>query len=221
MRVEERDAAVVGVRCQKAAVNTERVVDDACAAAVKDSECGRAPQQRGEEIAAGRDGVVECDSFACKEQRPVELGLRQRLRAEALRDRRRRLPLRATARRERDATGDKSRQQQDDGSREQRVQPPRRARVRDAARLEELAFEPIQAGVSACSVRPVDRRREPRPAVELARLPPRGVPLRGRLRQVPVQSAALRVFFQPSDKPRPLLEQRIVRELDCPVVGDE
>ena len=130
MRVEERDAAVVGARCQKTAVDAERIVDDARAAAAEDSECGRAPQQRREEIAAGRDGVVECDSFTCKEQRPVELGLRQRLRAEALRDRRRRLPLRATACRERDATGDQRRQQEDNGSREQRAQPPVRSRVR-------------------------------------------------------------------------------------------
>jgi hypothetical protein len=36
-----------------------------------------------------------------------------------------------------------------------------------------------------------------------------------------MQSATLCVFFQPSDKPRPLLEQRIVRELDRPAVGDE
>ena len=36
-----------------------------------------------------------------------------------------------------------------------------------------------------------------------------------------MQAAALRVLLQPFDEPRPLLEQRLVDELDRSVVGDE
>ena len=221
MRVEERDAAVVGARCQKAAVDAERVVEDARAAAVEDSECGRAPQQRGEEIAAGREGVVECDSFTCKEQRPVELGLRQRLRAEALRDRRRRLPLRAAACRERDATGDQRRQQQDDGSREQRAQPPRRAGVRDAARLEERTLQVDQLCPFFERFRPLERSCEACATIELPRVSPARLPRRGRLRQSSVQAAPLVVLLDPPPESRPLLEQRLVHELDRALARDD
>ena len=128
--VEERDAAVVAADCEHAPVRAERVVEDATAARVQDPERSRAPQQGGEQVAPRRFRVVERDPRAGEQERTVESLLRQRLRAEALRDRRRRLPLRATACRERDATGDQRRQQQDDGSREQRAQAPRsRARA--------------------------------------------------------------------------------------------
>jgi hypothetical protein len=38
---------------------------------------------------------------------------------------------------------------------------------------------------------------------------------------MPVQAATLHVFVQPLGEPRPLFDQRLVHELDRPVVGDE
>src|SRR5213076_3370153 len=68
---------------------------------------------------------------------------------------------------------------------------------------------------------PLERRREASPAVKLARVPSRRLPLRGRLRQVPMQTATLRVLLHPTREPRPPLEQRLVNEFDRAVVGDE
>ena len=185
MRVEERDAAVVAADCENAAIRAERVVEDARAAA------HGGPRARPGFAAAARAGccaslrVVERDPFTCEEQRPVESRLRQRLRAQSLRDRRRRLPLRATACRERDATGDQRRQQQDDSSREQRAQPPRRARVRRCGsprgtRARGGSARRSLASASAQSTPPRGARRD-----KARSTPTRRLPLRGRLVSCP------------------------------------
>ena len=59
VRVEERHAAVVAADGNCSAVAAEHVVEDARAAAVQRSERCRAPQQRGEEIAARCHRIVE------------------------------------------------------------------------------------------------------------------------------------------------------------------
>ena len=170
-RVEERDAAVVAADCEHAPVRAKRVVEDATATRVQDPERSRAAQQGREQVAPRRFRVVERDPRAGEQERTVESLLRQRLRAQALRDRRRRLPLRATAGRERDATGDQRRQQENDGCREQCAQPPVRARERRAALLEEFALETVQpGGPLAGGICPLERRSEPCAAVQLARL---------------------------------------------------
>ena len=151
--------------------------------AVEDGQRRGAAQQRRQEVAARRRGVVERHALAREEQRAVERGLDQRLGAEALRDRRGRLvraPSRAPAARPRPrrSAATSSTSAAASSARRRRV-----ARV-DAVRLvvEELALEPVQAGVGAGRVGPFERRRQSRAAVELARLAPGRLPLRRRLR---------------------------------------
>ena len=62
--------------------------------------------------------------------------------------------------------------------------------------------------------RPLERRGQPRAAVELARVAAAGVPLARRVAQVVVQPPALGVLLEPAAQPRPLAQQRLVRDLD-------
>ena len=220
-RVEERDGPVVAADRKHPTVAAERVVEDARAAAVQRRESRRAPQERSEEIAPRRDRVVEIDALAREQQRAVEARLDKRLRAQPLRDRRSRLTLRGASRRQCDRSRADRRNEEQDGERKQGAQTPVRASERGAALLQELTLEPVQACVLAGGVGPLERRREASPAVKLARVPSRRLPLRGRLRQVPMQTATLRVLLHPTREPRPPLEQRLVNEFDRAVVGDE
>ena len=95
--VEERDTAVVATDCEHAPVRAKRVVEDATAARMQDPERSRAPQQGREQVAPRRFRVVERDPRASEQERTVESPLRQRLCAQALRDRIGRLPVRRRA----------------------------------------------------------------------------------------------------------------------------
>ena len=106
-RVEERHAAVVAAHRQQAPVGLTRVVEDPLPGAAEHGERRGAAQQRGEQVAAGGEGVVEVDALARKQQRPVEARLHERLGAEPLRDCRGRPVPRGSPRREaRRAPGD-------------------------------------------------------------------------------------------------------------------
>ena len=94
MCVVERDVAVLTVDRadrERATVGTERLVEDAVAALTDDPDRNRAAEQRSEQVAAGCFRVVEVHTLAGEEERPVKAGIDQRLRAETLRDRGRRL----------------------------------------------------------------------------------------------------------------------------------
>ena len=221
LRVEEDDPAVVTADGKRAAIGAKRLVQQTVAALVRNSDRGGAAQQRGKQVAAGGDGVVEVDALPCEQQRSVDARVDQRLCAEALSDRRGRLAPCGPSRHERQPTCNEGGDKHEDGSREQAAQSPVRASERAAALLQEVVLEPVQSCVVTGSVGPVERASEASPAVELARIARRRLPLRCRLSEVPVQAAALSVLLQPVDEPRPLVEQRLVHELDLPVVGDE
>ena len=70
------------------------------------------------------------------------------------------------------------------------------------------------SAVVAARLRPVERRGEPRAAVQLGRVAPRRVPVRRRLREVPCSCRPAPVLVEPRREPRPLLDQRLVHELD-------
>ena len=65
--------------------------------------------------------------------------------------------------------------------------------------------------------RPVQRRGEPRAAVQLARVASAGVPGVSGRAQVAMQAAPLRVLLQPAAEPWPFPQQRLVRDLDLAV----
>ena len=103
--------------------------------------------QRGQQVAAGGDGVIELTPGLCQQQAPLEPVVDQRLRAEALRVRGPRGVARAVARAQcqhaRDHGGD---EQQADAA-EQHAQPPVGPELRAAfalglgdARVEERAL---------------------------------------------------------------------------------
>ena len=155
-----------------------------------------------------------------EQESPVEAGLDERLRAQPLRDRRRRLPLRGAAGHQRDGPRDERRNEERDRNGQQRAQPPVGAGEGRPALLEELVLEAVQPRLLA-GTGPLERRREPRAAIELARFSSRRLPLGRRFCQMEVKPAALRVLLEPRPEPRPLLEERFVHELDGPVVGHE
>ena len=79
----------------------------------------------------------------------------------------------------------------------------------------------VQPGAVRRRVRPLERRREARAAVELARLPPATPPTpRPPASDVGAGGGPARPP-RATAEPRPLLEQRLVHELDRAVVGDE
>ena len=182
-RVEERHAPVVAAHGQRPAVAAQRVVEHPRAAAVQHRHCGRAAEKRGEQVAPRGERVVEVRPLTGEQQRPVELRLHERLRAEALRGRRRLLvPSRAPLVR-RDCPRAQHREQQHERRREQAPQPPVHAPLPPSlagelvsARLEELALDPVQARVTARAVGPVERR---------TRGARRGTARRGRVRSHP------------------------------------
>src|SRR5205814_6153946 len=97
---------------------------------------------------------------------------------------------------------------------EQRAQSACRASVRDAARLEELTLQIDQPCPLFERFRPLERSCEACAPIELSRVSPARLPGRGRLRQSSVQAAPLVVLLDPPPESRPLLEQRLVHELD-------
>src|SRR5439155_11174722 len=114
---------------------------------VRDADSGRAAQQRGEQVAASGERVVEVDALSREQQRSVEAGIDQRLRAEPLSDRGRRLAPCRTSRGECQTSCNKRRGKQEDRSGEQAAQTPVRASECAAALLKEVPLDPVQARV--------------------------------------------------------------------------
>ena len=149
----------------------------------------RAAQQRGQQVAARLQRVVERDALARQQQRAVEVVLDERLRAEALR-RRRCAPRRARSRvgrgRARPPRPSSTSSAATPASRARRRRLVRRA-LRDlalalaAAVVDERALDRVElAGVLGA---PVERRGQPRAAVELARIAPAARPTPARPRR--------------------------------------
>ena len=82
--------------------------------------------------------------------------------------------------------------------------------------VEEGTFELVE--VALVGRGPVERRGEPRAAVELAGIAATRLPLARRLDQVLVEAATLGVLLEPCPKPRPLAQQRLVSDLDGPLI---
>ena len=161
---------------------------------------------------------------AGEEQRLVEPALVRRLHAQALRvrDDDRVAGLAALVER----NGSRADRQRQDGRqpRELDAQPAVGAALavtlrlgRRPARVHERGLERVE--VPTVRGGPVERSRQPGAAVELARVAARGVPVAGGLHQVLVQAESLGVLLQPGPEPRPLAEQRLVRDLHR-AVGD-
>src|SRR5262245_27132776 len=173
-----------------------------------------AAQQHGQQVAAGRQRVVEIDRLAGEEKRLVEVEARinERLRAEALSIRDRRVMPSLVPLLPGDGAGDGGEHEQHDGGEEESPQPavrpplPGRLLLGNAAAcVQEVAFELVELlGVLAG---PLERAGEARAAVQLTWVASRPVPLACSLRQVPVKEATLRVLLEPTGEPRPPLEQ--------------
>ena len=101
-RVEQAQRAVGVEDGQGPAVRAEVERVQPRAAAAQDADRRRAPEQRGEQVAARLRRVVERDALAGEQQRAVEVVVRERLGPEALRGGGRRLGARGAALVERD-----------------------------------------------------------------------------------------------------------------------
>jgi hypothetical protein len=84
-----------------------------------------------------------------------------------------------------------------------------------AARVQELALDRDQLRAVAT---PVECGGQSRSPVQLAGIAGRSLPRLSRLREVPVEPEALSIFAQPRSEPRPLADQRLVRDLDALIV---
>jgi hypothetical protein len=83
--IEEGNVAVGAAHGESAAVVAERLVEDAVASLADDSDRIRCPQQRGQEVAAGRVRVEKVRAFSGEKQRSVEARIDERLSTESLR----------------------------------------------------------------------------------------------------------------------------------------
>ena len=85
------------------------------------------------------------------------------------------------------------------------------------ARLDELVLDGVELpGVAGL---PVEHGRESRAAVEVAGIASAVDPLAGRSGDMGSQPSRLGLLLEPLPHPRPFAEERLVRDLDCPVVG--
>lgn len=125
------------------------------------------------------------------------------------------------SRRQRDHPRGNRCHEEDHGERKQDAQAPVRSGKCGTAFLRELALESIQSSVATGGVGPLERRREASTAVELAPLAARVIPLARGLRQMLVNAPAVGVVVEPRRKPRPVLQESLVYELDGPVVCDQ
>ena len=178
-----------------------------------DADRGRAAEQRAEQVAARPHRVVERDALAGEQERAVELVVEQRAGTESLGLGRRRLGARVAALLERD------RRPRPPQATSSAATPARTARSRRcerslAARLSARNSRSAALRSASWVARPVQRRGQPRAAVELAAVAAAGVPLARGVAEVMVQAPALGVLLEPAAQPRPLAQQRLVRDLD-------
>ena len=101
---EEGDGAVITAHSQDTAVRAQGLIDEPPASFADDADRGRAAEQRCQEVAARRKGVVKVGALAGQQQRAVERRLCERLSAEALGVCRGRLPTRVRTLAERERT---------------------------------------------------------------------------------------------------------------------
>ena len=185
----------------------------ASALAVDHPDRRRALEQRGEQVAARLRGVGERDALARQQQRAVEVVRRQRLGAEALRRGLGRLIAGLVALVQRDDAGDHGRDHQ-------RWRRPRAraaagaGRGRSRCRLRSRNARSVASSSASCVGRPVERGGQPRAAVEAAGVARVAVPGARGLAERAMQAAALRVLVEPAAQPRPLAQERLVRDLD-------
>ena len=166
----------------------------------------------------GGDRRVQLHAGARQQQRPVEPVVRERLGAEPLRVRDQRRVARLPALRDRDDARHDGDGEHRGGTGQQHPQPAVRAPLaaglelgRRPARGDEVALDVVE--LVPVRIDPLERGREPRAAIELARVAARRVPVACGVGQVAVQPATLRVLLEPAAKARPLAQQRLVRDL--------
>ena len=161
----------------------------------------------------------EGHALAGEQQRAVEVILGERLGAEALGVRRGRLGAGAAALVERDERGDHGEGQQARDAREHHAQAAVRPLAGAPAGVQERALGRGELEiVAAC---PVERRGQARAAVQLAGIAAAALPFAGGGAQVATQPAPLGVLLQPAAQPRPLAQQRLVRDLDLALADGE
>jgi hypothetical protein len=215
-RIDARQRPVVVEDRQHAPVGAE-VEARQRGVAADHADRGGALEQRGEEVAAGLHRVVECHALARQQHPAVQARVRERLGAEPLRRGRGRLGARVAALVERHEAGDHGEHEQGADAAEHHPQPALRAPARAAAVVEERALHRAELGV--VTGHPVERGREARAAVEPAGVARVGVPCARVGAEAAMQAPALGVLGQPRAQPRPLAQQRLVRDFDG-AVGD-
>ena len=144
-----------------------------------------------------------------------------------------RLPVRRAAVGQGDARRDERDDEQAGGRAEQDAQAPRPCRVPPHASLGERPL-PVAGGhggveerdldrgeVGAAARPPLERRLEASPAVQLALGAAEGLPALRRRHEVPHDPHARGVLVEPGLQARPRVRERLVSDLDSPVVGGE
>ena len=168
-RVEEVDGAVLVPDDEDLAVGPHRHGVEAPVADAADRDGGRAAHQRGQQVAAGLDRVLERDALAREQQRPVEVVLDERPRAEVPRVRGARLAARLIALAEEQRAGAaRQRQQREHGAQERPQAPVRAPGARSSASLRQRPASTnarstaFSSAACAAAQSSVDARRAPR-----------------------------------------------------------
>ena len=193
LRVEQEHVAGGVADGERALIGAKRGRRYGFAGAAKHTDGGRAVQQRGAQVPARLRRVVERDGLA-GEQRAVQAVLGEGTRAEPLRVGRGRLLARGSALLERDAPGDQREHQQRGDAGERGAQAALGALGRGTAVVDEGALDRVELGLVPS--RPVQRRRQARTAVQLARIAAAGIPLARGGAQLTMQMPTLRVVLE-------------------------
>ena len=187
---------------------------------------GRAADQRRQQVAARRDGVIDLAAGLCEQQAALEPVVDQRLGAEALGVGGPSGVARVVALPEGEQPRHHRGREQHAGAGKQRAQAADGPQLRAAfavglghARIEERALGRVQrVGVT---LRPVECGAEPGTAVEVRGSVPFGVPVARGVAEPPVQPKAFAILLQPAAQRRPLADQDLVRDLGRALVERE
>ena len=210
--IEEAHRAVVLGDRERAAVGAEDEREQRVAIAAQHADRGGTAQQRREQVAARGRRVDHVDCLAREQQLAVKGRLGQRLHVEHLR-RGGALPRAcAGALVQRDDAGDDGGHEQQRHAGQDRAQPAVGALVRGPAGVEERPLGGVQLLLVAGA--PVERRRQPRAAVQHAGVASVGIPRAGGVADLMVQAPTLDVVVQPFAQARPFAQERLVRDLD-------
>ena len=221
LRVEEGHGAILVSDCERASVGAERDRPDRIAVALQDADRRGTAQQRREQVAAGRDRVVErgrprAASRSAWSRRSRSAPRRRgagRRQSERRRVRRRAGEARASP----PPTRDRERRRAAASSvRRRRLTTRLRSASRSLARragVEEVALEPVQLVAAFGAQSSADASRAPRRA-RPGRA--RRCPNPRRKRDAAVKPPALGVLLEPASQPRPFPQQRLMRDLGLP-----